>query len=265
MTQASNQPGAANRTALVTGAGSGIGRAIAHRLARTGAKVALVGRQPHTLEAVADEIRAEGGTAKAYPADVTDRAQVDRAVAAAAADLGPVKILVNNAGSGRSEAFTKMDAELWDEMLAVNLSSVFHVTQAVLPHMIAAGGGRIVNIASVAGLKGYPYISAYAAAKHGVVGVTRCLAVELASKGITVNAICPGYVDTPMTQATIASIVDKTGRTAREARAELERVSPQKRLFSPDDIASLAAFLCSPEAAGINGQAIPVCGGELAV
>lgn len=250
--------------AIVTGAGSGIGRAAAMRLASAGAHVALLGRDAAALETVLREVEQAGGRATVAKADVTDRAAVDAAVAHIAG-AGPPTLLVNNAGAGRSAPFERMTIDDWNAMLAVNLTGVFHVTQAVLPHMLAAGGGRVVNVASAAGLKGYPYIAAYAAAKHGVVGMTRALAVELAGRNITVNAVCPGYVDTPMTQATLKNIVKKTGRTPQAAREMIESFSPQKRLFDPDEVAATIVYLCSPDARGINGQAIPICGGELAV
>lgn len=249
--------------AIVTGAGSGIGRAVALRLASAGAAVGLVGRTRAGLESVAREIGAAGGNAAVVQADVCDRGQVTAAVATVAEALGPPILLVNNAGAGRSAPFARTTDELWSEMLAVNLTGAFIVTQAVLPHMLAAGCGRIANVASVAGLKGYPYIAAYCAAKHGLVGLTRALAVELAARGITVNAVCPGYVDTPMTQATLANIVRHTGRSPDEARREIEKMNPQGRLFTPDEVAATVLHLCSRDAAGINGQALCICGGEL--
>ncbi|MEE8170348.1 MAG: SDR family NAD(P)-dependent oxidoreductase, partial [Phycisphaerae bacterium] len=233
-----------NAAALITGASSGIGRATALRLAAGGARVGLLGRDRASLSNVAREIADAGGTAQSFVADVTNRSEVDAAVWSLTDAVGPLTILVNHAGAGRSAPFAKMSAELWHDMLSVNLTGAFHVTQSVLPHMLGAGGGRIVNVASVSGLKGDRYISAYAAAKHGLIGLTRCLAVELASKHITVNAVCPGYVDTPMTQATLSNIVDKTARTPEQARKEIESASPQRRIFEPEEVAAMVAYLC---------------------
>lgn len=251
--------------ALVTGGGTGIGRAIALRLAQAGARVAVLGRRREPLERVAGEIADLGGSAMTLVADVTDRNAVHAAVERACDEWGTISLLVNNAGGGKSAPFSKMSREHWDEMIAVNLTGAFHVTRAVVPQMLSAGRGRIISIASVAGLKGYPYIAAYSAAKHGLIGMTRALAVELAGKGITVNAVCPGYVETPMTEQTVANIVEKTGRSPEQTLSELAATSPQRRLFDPEEIASLVVYLCSPTAKGINGQAIPVCGGEMAV
>ncbi len=249
---------------LVTGAGSGIGRAVALRAAADGYFVWCLGRRASELHHTVDQIVRDGGQALAAAADVTQRAALEQTIAELIAQHGPVRALVNNAGAGKSAAFAKMSDDLWEEMVAVNLTSVYNVSRAIVPAMIEAGGGRIVNIASVAGLKGYPYISAYCAAKHGVVGLTRALAVELAGKNITVNAVCPGYVDTGMTAQTVANMAQKTGRSLAECRQQLEAFSPQRRLFTPDEVAATVSYLLSPAAAGINGQAIVICGGELA-
>jgi len=251
--------------ALVTGGGSGIGRAIALRLSAAGARVGVLGRRRELLEQVAREIADGGGSAVTLVADVTQRTAVDAAVERLFDEWGSISLLVNNAGSGRSAPFTKTSAELWNEMLGVNLTGAYHVTRAVVPQMINAARGRIVSIASVAGLKGYPYISAYCAAKHGLIGLTRALAVELAGKNITVNAVCPGYVETPMTEQTLAAIREHTGRSRDEAWSELAAHSPQRRMFDAEEIASMVVYLCSSAARGVNGQAIPVCGGEMAV
>ena len=254
----------AGEAALVTGAGSGIGRAVALALARRGARLALVGRDAKKLEATRALVAAKGGDAAAFPADVTDEALVARAVDGAAEKLGSLTIVVNDAGRAASAPVGKTTLAVWSDLLAVNLTGTFLVTRAALPHLLRAGRGRIVNVASVAGLRGYPYVAAYCAAKHGVVGFTRALAVELASKNVTVNAVCPGYVDTEMTAETIRNVVEKTGRSPAEARAALEAMSPQKRLFTPEEVAAAVVALCLPEARGVSGQAIAVCGGEVA-
>ncbi len=256
--------GLENDVAIVTGAGSGIGRAVALRLAREGASVGLVGRTRVKLGEVDIEIGAAGGSSLIVPADVTIPAEVARAVREVVDNLGAPTILVNSAGVAKSAPFSRTDLDLWNEMIAVDLTGVFLVTKETLPHMLAAKRGRIVNIASVAGLKGLAYVTAYCAAKHGVVGLTRALATEVASKGVTVNAVCPGYVDTPMTDRTLRNIVEKTGMTLEQARAEIEKASLQKRLLHPDEVAAMVAYLCSPEAKGVSGQALPLAGGEIA-
>jgi NAD(P)-dependent dehydrogenase (short-subunit alcohol dehydrogenase family) len=250
--------------ALVTGAGRGIGRAVALRLAASGAKVGLMARTTSEIGEVAAEIRAAGGEAHEVPGDVTVADDVTRVVAELASHAGGLTIVVNNAGTGKSAPFAKTSRGLWDEMIALDLTSAFTVTQAALPHLLAAGHGRIVNVASSAGLKGYPYIVAYCAAKHGLVGFTRSLAVELAGKKITVNAVCPGYVDSAMTSINIEIMSQKTKRPADKIRSELEAMSPQHRLFTPEEIAETVTYLCSPGAKGVTGQAIAICGGELA-
>jgi NAD(P)-dependent dehydrogenase (short-subunit alcohol dehydrogenase family) len=196
-------------------------------------------------------------------ADIADADSVARAFATAAEQTGPVSMLVNNAGQAHSAPFLKTDAALWQRMLDVNLTGTFLCTQAALPAMLDAGWGRIVNVASTAGLIGYGYVSAYCAAKHGVIGLTRALALETAAKGVTVNAVCPGYTETDIVRDAVANIVGKTGRTEEQARAELAARNPQRRLVQPEEVADAVAWLCQPSAAAITGQAIPVAGGEV--
>jgi 3-hydroxybutyrate dehydrogenase len=254
----------AGQHALVTGGNRGIGAAVAEQLAGLGAAVTLVARDQASLEtqrqAIAD---AHGVPAAVAAADVTDEAAVARAFEAARAANGEVHILVNNAGTGKSAPFKRTDRALWDAMIAVNLTSVYLCTRAALPAMIEAKYGRIVNVASTAGLTGYRYVSAYVTAKHGVVGLTRALALETATAGVTVNAVCPGYVDTEMTRATIANIVAKTGASEEQALAQLTAVNPQGRLIAPAEVASAVAWLALPAQGSITGQAIAVAGGEV--
>lgn len=246
------------RHALITGGGTGIGRAVAAALAGEGAAVTLVGRRREPLEIACT------GIGFFEVADVTDRAQVDRAFASARETQGPVSILVNNAGAAESAPFAKVTWESWRRMMAVNLDGVFNCCQAALPDLLAAEAGRIVTIASSAGLKGYAYTSAYAASKHGAVGLTRALAVEYARTNLTVNAVCPGFTDTDLTSAAVARIRDKTGRSEEEARAELARFNPQGRLVTAQEVAAAVLWLCLPESQSMTGQAIAVAGGELA-
>ncbi|MBI3791158.1 MAG: SDR family NAD(P)-dependent oxidoreductase [Gemmatimonadetes bacterium] len=248
------------RHALVTGANRGIGAAIARRLSRDGATVTLLVRRRGSADAVLQEL--PGGTA-VVEADVTDAEAVSRACAAAAA-IAPIDILVNNAGAAESAPFGRTDAALLARMFAVNFNGAFAATHAVLPAMLAARHGRIVNIASTAGLTGYPYVSGYVAAKHALVGLTRALAREVATRDVTVNAVCPGFTDTDLTTASVERIVSSTGRSAEEARAALLAGNPQQRLVQPDEVASAVAWLCRDDAAAVTGQAITVAGGELA-
>ncbi len=249
----------AGRHALVTGGGRGIGAAIAKRLAGLGAAVSVLGRDLARLE----ETAAALPKAQVVPCDVTDEAAVGRAFAQAVAQSGDLHILVNNAGAALSAPLAKTTLEQFRAMIEVNLTGAFLCCRAVLPGMLAAGTGRIVNIASTAGLKGGAYISAYCAAKHGLVGLTRALALETADKGITVNAVCPGYTETDMARQAIATIVEKTGRSAAEARAELVKTNPQGRLVQPEEVAATVAFLCLPGAEAITGQALVLAGGEV--
>lgn len=251
-----------HRHAVITGAARGIGAAIAQRLAGEGCVLTLLGRNLAALQALAAQLPA---SARALPlaCDITSADSVTQAFAAARAAAGPVSVLVNNAGQAESAPFHRMDAAHWQRMLDVNLTGTFTCTQAALPDLLAAGAGRIVNVASTAGLRGYAYVAAYAAAKHGVIGMTRSLALELAAKGITVNAVCPGYTDTDIVRDSVARIVEKTGRSEDEARAEFVRGNPQGRLVTPAEVADAVAWLCSAGAGAVTGQSISVSGGEV--
>lgn len=259
----SNQ-GKNGRHALVTGAGSGIGRAIALALAANGHRVSLCGRRATPLEAVRDEIAQAGGEAFVLDGfDVTDAQSVETGVAKAIAQAGDIAVLVNCAGEAPSAPFDKTDLAMWNRVIGINLTGTFLVTQAALASVKRAGNGRIVNVASTAGLTGYAYVSAYCASKHGVVGMTRALALELARTDVTVNAVCPGFTDTPLLDGAVETITGKTGRSADEARAALARANPQGRLVSPEEVADTVLWLASEKATAITGQAIPVAGGEV--
>jgi 3-hydroxybutyrate dehydrogenase len=250
--------------AAVTGAGSGIGAAIADELARLGAHLSLFGRNLEPLMRRRAELVARHGAKITFASlDVTDAAAIPRIFAGAVARLGRIDTLVNHAGAAESAPVARTDAALLQSMLAVNYLGPFHCIQAVLPAMVVAGAGRIVNIASTAGLTGYAYVSAYCGAKHALVGLTRALAIELAKTGVTVNAVCPGFTDTDLVARAVQTIAAKTGRSADAARDELARGNPMGRLVTPAEVAAAVAFLCLPGASAMTGQAIAVAGGEV--
>ena len=248
----------AGKLAVVTGGGRGIGWAVARALAAEGARVALLGRDEDELRARAAEL--EG--ALAVRCDVSDEESVAAAFARVEEAAGEAYVLVNNAGQSAGVAFGETTRELWDRMLAVNLTGTFLCTQRALPAMLEAGAGRIVNVASTAGLRGYSHVAAYCAAKHGVVGLTRALAAETAKRGVTVNAVCPGYTDTDMARGAVETLV-RAGRSEEDARRSITRVLPIGRLIRPEEVASAVAWLCSPAAAAVTGVALPVAGGEV--
>jgi 3-hydroxybutyrate dehydrogenase len=249
----------AGRHALVTGGSRGIGRAVAAALKGAGATVTVLGRDEATLA----QAVAQGDAAGFVVADVTDAATVGAGIAHAAAQHGPVDILIANAGGAESAPFAKADSEQFRRMFELNVMGSVHAIRAVLDGMVARRFGRIVAVASTAGLKGYAYVSAYCAAKHAVVGLVRALALETAAAGVTVNAVCPGYTDTDMVRASAARIAAKTGRPAEEAVAAMVRNNPLGRLITPDEVAGAVLFLCSPETAAVTGTILTVAGGEI--
>lgn len=242
--------------AVVTGGGSGIGAAIARAMSEAGCVVTVMGRSEGKLKNKAAELGAGFQVV-----DVTNRDSVAKAFAAAAKQNGAVAILINNAGAAESAPFARMDDALWDDLIAVNLTGVYNCTRAAIGGMTGTGSGRVVNIASTAALKGYPYVSAYCAAKHGVVGLTRALALEYATKGVTINAVCPGYTNTEIVERAIDRIATATGRSRGDALAELVKENPQRRLVEPEEVAETVLWVCRQES--INGQSIAVAGGEV--
>lgn len=248
------------KTALITGGGRGIGRAIALTFASHGARIAVAARTAAQVEQVATEI---GRSAIALVCDVSDPESITRMFSDLRERLGEADILVNNAGIAESATVVNTTDDLWQRHIAINLSGTFYCTRAALPAMVKSSWGRVINIASIAGKTGAPYIAAYTASKHGVVGLTRSIALEVATKGVTVNAICPGYVDTEMVSRGVERITTRTGRTAEEALDTLKQMNPQNRLVTPEEVAAVALLLASDEGRGINGQAINVDGGAV--
>ena len=247
------------RHALVTGGGTGIGAAAARALAGAGARVSLLGRRMEPLEQVAGEIAGH-----ALQCDVTDRGSIDRAFAEAREAQGAISILIVNAGVGDSAPFNRTPRETWDRIIATNLTSAFDCAQLALPDLLAGEHGRLVFVASVAGLRGAPYAAPYAASKHGIIGLMRSLAKEFAQSTMTVNAVCPGFVDTPMADETVARIARVTGREADQARRAVAEMNASGRLVHPDAVAAMVLTLCLPESRDVNGAAITIDGGSTA-
>ena len=249
--------------AIVTGGSRGIGAAIATTLAQRGASLTLMARNLDDLERHAGALRELGGEVRAVECDVADDVSIEKAFRRADQELGPAGILINNAGTARSERFDAMSRETWDLMLRVNLTGTYLCTEQVLPAMLAAGDGRIVNLSSVAGLRGYKTMTAYCASKHGVIGFTRALALETAKYGVTVNAVCPGYTDTDLVDLAITNIVSGLGKTPDEARAMLVAHNPRGVMTTSAEVAAAVAWLCAPESKAITGIALPIAGGEV--
>lgn len=248
----------AGKHVVITGGGSGLGAELAHQFATQGAKVTILGRRLEALEVTAAQT-----DALPLSCDVTERDSLDQAITQAVSHNGAVDIAVANAGAAPSKPFEQMRPEDFTGALGVNLLGVFNLWQTCLPGMKTAGWGRLIAVASTAGLKGYPYVSGYCAAKHGVLGLTRSLAIELAKTGVTVNALCPGFIETPLLQSALDTIVAKTGMTPEQAAKSLRRSNPQDRFIQPIEVAETALWLASRNAGSVNGAALPISGGEI--
>lgn len=248
------------RVAWITGGGRGIGKAAALALAPT-CDVALSARSADELRRVAEDCRKLGARAVEAPCDFTDAGAIDAAHAKVVAELGPPAILVNSAGQAKSAPFHKTTPELMEQLWRLNVMGCYHTMRLAIPPMVATGWGRVVNVASIAGKTGQPYVTAYASSKHALLGMTRSVALEVAPKGVTVNAVCPGYVDTPMTDGSVDAMVQATGRSRDEIVQNVVKMNPQRRLIEPEEVAAAIVFLASAEARGINGQAITIDGG----
>ena len=248
--------------AVITGASRGIGAVIAATLAAEGVRVSLLGRDAEALRRVAEGLGGDG-PALAITTDVTDSESVRAAFTQARERFGPVQLLINNAGQAASAKFTETDETLWNQLFAVNLHGTYFCCRQAVPDMLRTGFGRIVNVASIAGLRGAAYISAYVSSKHAVIGLTRALALEYATRNITVNAVCPGYVDTDIVKNAVANIAGKTGRTEAEALAALVATNPQRRLIEPREVADTVMWLCRPGSESVTGQSIVLAGGEV--
>lgn len=248
------QPNLTGKRALVTGGGRGIGAACARELAAAGARVVVCGRSAAELAAIAESIQGE-----AVVVDLLDRAAADRFTAS----IGQIDVLVNNAGAAESASLENTTDAMWDRIMELDATSPFRITRAIVPRMIASGWGRVINIASNAGVSGYAYTAAYCAAKHAMVGFTRALAIDLARTNVTINAICPGWVETALADEAVARIAEKTGRSLAEAKKTLEVMSPQRRMIKPDEVAHAVAMLCADGARGIHGQTLVIDGGAI--
>jgi len=248
------QPNLTGKRALVTGGGRGIGAACARELAGAGARVVVCGRTANDLEALAKAIGGE-----VFVVDLLDRAATDRFLA----EVGAVDILVNNAGAAESASLDKTTDAMWDRIVELDATSPFRITRGLVPGMVKLGWGRVVNIASNAGVSGYGYTAAYCAAKHAMVGYTRALAIDLARTGVTINAICPGWVETALADEAVARIAEKTGRSREEAKKTLEQMSPQRRMIQPAEVAHAVVMLCADAARGIHGQTLVIDGGAI--